>query len=222
MNKNLFIFLFPEREYMKRVDPETRHLLDEAIRRRYKEKGYDFAVARYKNSEINIGEPSDKIIDANITFQQSTPYYTENWEYADFQAIASSLAPDLYEQIRVGGYHCFDCVQKLAVLLYERNPSTIIDTDLTEFFPNRATTLNRPKSQKLQELHYEVNPNFDFENYIPEKTFEEILSTASHVFEFRQLVKTYEHPVFGMAAGIEKLKTKFAREQHSADEITKT
>lgn len=214
MDKKLFVFLFPEMEYMKDLDSEVIKILNEAIRERYIEKGFDFIITKYKNSDIfGITEKTLRIIDADITFEESTPYKTKNWKYADFKRLADLLNPKGYAQIRIGGFHCFDCVKKLALALYEQNKEIIIDTDLTEFLKNRCVRVNKQKTEEQKVLIYERNPIFNCKNYNIEKTFEQIAEFIESPFELEMVAKTYGHPIFGMKENIKNIEEKFMRSQ---------
>ena len=194
MDKKLFVFLFPQREYMKNEFIDVTPFRDEVIRKRYLNKDYEFAIARFKGSRVyGVTVVPDKVVDADITFEESTPYYSKHWKYADFGHIADSLSPERYRNIAVGGFHCFDCVKSLAVNLYNRNPSTIIDTDLTEFFENRCLRFDIQKGQKLRELKYEFKPHFDVENYDAKKSLDWAIYDKKSLF-----LKEVSHPVFGL------------------------
>lgn len=209
--KDLFVFLFPEKEYMK-DDSIVFPYLNEAISKRYINKGFEFAVVKYKNSEIcGITEKPDNIVEADITFEKSSSYHTEDWKYADFEKVTAELKPENYGLIRIGGYHCLDCVKRLAIKPYKKNNQTIVDTDLTDFFKIRCLRQNK---QNKQFLEYEKNTDFDFENYSPKKVFDDVVKYFDSMTEFNMLIKSssYKHPVFGMNDFFEQKRAALLKE----------
>lgn len=130
--KNAIVILFPEEEFLgtrKGCIP----LFNECIEKRYLKNNYELVVVRYKGYRTDytggiVQIPAEKIITANIT---SLEQLNKN---ADFANIAKEITKNQYEQIVIGGFHCFDCVKKLAMEVYKVNPNILIDTDLTEQF----------------------------------------------------------------------------------------
>jgi len=53
--------------------------------------------------------------------------------YPDLDFILSQLGE--IKLIRVGGFHAFDCVERLAKRAYERGLDSLVDEELTQFFP---------------------------------------------------------------------------------------
>ena len=131
--KKIFVLLFPQQEYLEeRNDPK---FFNNCIQKRYLEKGYEFYVAKYKDSDLGfVSLTPNKIIEANITFKESTPYFTQNWQYANFKDLAQKLNLSGNDNVVVGGFHCYDCVEKFAKEIYSLNQNTMIDSDLTELF----------------------------------------------------------------------------------------
>lgn len=136
--RKLFILLFPQKEYVKGYfTDEDISIFNECIRTRYIEKGYEFCVANFKGSDLGIVALNpDKIANADITFEESSPYTCKDWRYADFNDLAKKIQAEKYSNVVVGGFHCYDCVEKLAKEIYSINTNIIIDTDLTENFRN--------------------------------------------------------------------------------------
>ena len=131
--KKIFVLLFPQQEYLEeRNDPKP---FNNCIQKRYLKKGYEFYVAKYKDSDLGfVSLAPNKIIEANITFKESTPYFTQNWQYANFKDLAQKLNLSGNDNVVVGGFHCYVCVEKFAKEIYSLNQNTMIDSDLTELF----------------------------------------------------------------------------------------
>lgn len=64
--KKVFVILFPQKEYLgTRLNLNNIHLFNDCIRRRYINKGYQFFVVKFKESDLGIIKLGpDKIIDA--------------------------------------------------------------------------------------------------------------------------------------------------------------
>lgn len=132
--KKLFVLLFPQDEYFGQ-DIRKPEKFNECIQKRYIDKGYEFCVVNYKGSTSNyIKIAPHKIIEADITFHESSPYFTKDFRYANFEQIADSLQANEYSKIVISGFHCYSCVQQLAEAVYSLNQKTGVDTDLTESF----------------------------------------------------------------------------------------
>ena len=55
-------------------------------------------------------------------------------QYADFKYLAKILNIEDFDEIVVGGFHCFDCVEKFSNEVYKINENVLVDSDLTEMF----------------------------------------------------------------------------------------
>lgn len=128
--KKAIVILFPEDEYLKK---SCIPLFNECIEKRYLKNNYELIVVRYKGYRqdytggiVNLN--ADKIITADITSLEQLN------KYADFENIAKEITKVQYKQIVIGGFHCFDCVKKLAMEVYKLNANVLIDSDLTEKF----------------------------------------------------------------------------------------
>lgn len=193
--KKTIVILFPQKEYLLSSQKDVS-LFNDCIKQRYLDNDYELVVVKYKGSDLGIItlEPK-KIIDANITFKQSLKEGSEDWQYADFKKLASILCEEEYSRIIIGGFHCFDCVEKFANEVYKINPNTIVDKDLTEVFWSVS---------KYQD-------NWDIKNYNAQQNFENILYAdrfAPPDF-MRRLLKKYENPIWGIKSEyLEKIKEK--------------
>ena len=201
--KNLFILLFPQKEYVTGYfTEEDISLFNDCIKKRYIDKGYDFCVAAFKNSDLGIvGFNPNKVVGADITFEESSPYTCKNWKYADFKNLAEKVDVDKYANIVVGGFHCYDCVEKLANEIYAVNKNVIVDTDLTEMFRNSYRYEERFNIEKF-------NPDLKLKRihndcYIPLSTLE------------KQKEK-YQNPIWGISSKmIEMLESRIQEEKEN-------
>ena len=126
--RKVFILLFPQEEYFGSYINEI-DMFKKCIKERYIDDNYEFIIINYKDSINNIiNLICDKCIQSAITFEQSKK------QYADFEYIVRKLDVEAFDKIVVGGFHCFDCVEKLANEIYKINKSVLIDSDLTEMF----------------------------------------------------------------------------------------
>lgn len=184
MKTKAVVILFPESEYLCSRS-SCIPLFNECITKRYIEKGFDLVVVRYKGYRstsrytggiINID--IDRIIDADITsIEQLT-------QYADFKKIAEEINKKEYEKIVVGGFHCFDCVEKLAKQVYKLNRNTTIDTDLTDLFDFASRYYN----------------GWDIAQYKPELRFENSRRLINNKAEIiiDQILNKYNHRIWGI------------------------
>lgn len=75
---------------------------------------------------VNL-QPDDKIIPVGIDFKT---HISDPPVYPDSDIILAKLGNPL----RIGGFHMWDCVEKVAQRAYEKGIDTLVDEDLTEFF----------------------------------------------------------------------------------------
>lgn len=183
--KKVFILLFPQKEYLGTRQNNT-FLFNECIKERYISKGYEFFVVKFKGSDLGIiSLTPNQIIDADISFEQSSPVTSKNWRYANFNIIANQLNINNYEQVVLGGFHCFDCVEKLANEIFHLNNNILVDTDLTEQFWNVA----------------QYQTDWDIREFKPEQKLERVLSLDDYtpIEILKKIKKRYENPIWGMS-----------------------
>lgn len=184
--KKIFVLLFPQQEYLEgRDDPK---FFNECIQKRYLGKGYEFYVAKYKDSDLGfVSLIPNKIIEANITFKESTPNFTQNWQYANFKDLAQKLNLSGNDEVIVGGFHCNDCVEKFAKEIYSINHNAMIDGDLTELFWGVS------KSIEGWDIN-NYNPNLRLKNMIDRDYID-----PSQVDRY---IEKYSHPVWNVSKDI--------------------
>ena len=193
--KKLFILLFPQKEYVAGYfTEEDISLFNDCIKKRYIEKGYDFCVATFKNSDLGIVNFNpNKVVYADLTFGESSPYTCKNWKYADFKKLATKVEPIKYENIAVGGFHCYDCVEKFANEIYLTNPNVIIDTDLTELFRNT----------------YCYEEIFNIEKFNPDLKLKRVYSDGYIPLEMlERLQEKFQKPIWSVSSKVLKFLEK--------------
>ena len=185
--RKIFILLFPKKEYVEGYFTcEDISMFNECIKRRYIEKGYEFCVANFQNSDLGIVTLNpNKIISANITFEESSPYTCKDWRYADFNDLTKKIQVEKYSNIALGGFHCYDCVERLAKEIYSINPNIIIDTDLTEMFRNS----------------YLYEKDFKLDTFNPNIKLRRIFAgdSVTPLGILEQMKERYSNPIWGIS-----------------------
>lgn len=180
--KKLFVLLFPQIAYLGKEWNE-QELYNQCIGQRYLQNGYEFAVASFKSPKNEMSlPPAHRVVEANITFEQSSPYFTKNWMTPNFKALAHKLNPQKYSQIIVGGFHCYDCVKKFAMEIYKLNNNVIVDTDLTELFFG----VRRYK-------------NWQTSKFDPDLKLSEAVENESNGTLLKIMRNTFAHPIWGIS-----------------------
>ena len=205
-NEKVFILLFPQKEYLGTFQNCTT-LFNECIRKRYLDHGYAFYVVKYKNSDLGIvTETPTQTFDADITFEASSPKTLKDWRYADFKFISENLPIEDCSQIVIGGFHCYDCVEKLANEIYSLNKNVLVDTDLTEQFDVISQHQN----------------NWDIKTFQPEQKLERLFTP--HDFTPSGILKNikarFENPIWGISPDtITKLDKKLQHQLEDENEF---
>jgi len=120
-------------------------VLNTCIDQRYRQHGYQITYLLFKDhslSDMIELQPRDKIIYTDIDFKtHTTPlgspsnsgYFNLNEKrflYPNPDLIIDQLNNP--SELRVAGFHLWDCVEKIAKRAYERGIPTLVDEDLTE------------------------------------------------------------------------------------------
>lgn len=176
-------------------------MFNECIKKRYIESGYKFCVVTFKNSDLGIVNlRPDYVINADITFEESSPYTCKDWRYADFKELASKSEIDRYSDIVLGGFHCFDCVERFANEIYKLNKNIIIDTDLTELFRNS----------------YLYQKDFKFEKFNPDLKLKDLLASKKYIplSALTKQKERYQNPIWGVSSKtIQNLESKIQNQK---------
>ncbi len=141
MAKKKLLFLYPIEEYFdcfadKKNHDEIFRKLNNAINKRYREKGYEIYFAVFIDSGIcNIEvREGDKVILSNLTYKEHvTPDENGNATYSDPRSMLLQLGE--VEELILCGFHSRDCVKVMAESLYNLGVDVMIDIELTELFP---------------------------------------------------------------------------------------
>lgn len=146
--------------------------LNKCIDIRYRQKDFEINYVLFKNhkiSDIIEIQLLDKIIEVDLDFKtHTTKQPNGEYPYPDQDYILNQLNGT--QVLRIAGFHMWDCVEKLAKRSYEVGLDTLVDEDLTEFFPGRLKdpdfevdkypTYNpRKNSDSGYELFMEVRKN---------------------------------------------------------------
>jgi hypothetical protein len=118
--------------------------LNGCIDARYRQNGFNINYLIFDNSKIsNVIElqKSDRIIENGLDFGIHTTKRPDgSYQYPDQGYILDKLGET--NELRIAGFHMWDCVEKLAKRSYERGLDTLVDEDLTEFFIGRLKDPN--------------------------------------------------------------------------------
>ncbi len=139
----IFLYLYPIEEYTKMLIHDKRCLLilNECLKKRYRNKGYQVVFALYPDKNIFgiIPTKEDKIILTDVTFDEACAYYSngtpkENFipKYPNEEFLLNQLG-NIHELV-IGGYHFKDCVKRVGEIALSKGIKTTIDLDLTDLF----------------------------------------------------------------------------------------
>lgn len=135
--------------------------LDSCIDKRYRQKGFNinyFIFDDSKVSDIIVLRDSDKVKFVGLDYKN----HVEEKKYPNEDYILNQLGK--IDILRIGGFHMWDCVERIAKRAYKKRIDTLVDEDLTEFFTNRI------KKDNFQEDKYPTyNPDRNscfFESFI--------------------------------------------------------
>jgi len=167
---NQYLFLFPVKEYFEAClnacgtfefrghkPAELIHIIDA----RYRNKGYKINWLLFSR-EDDLSKPDlrqvpdfleieehDGILVAGVSFGE----HTSKGKYADSDYVLDQLP--IHRRLVVGGFHQWDCVNRVAERSHERGIETFVDEDTTELFFGRQLFSGIPlirKKWSLREL----------------------------------------------------------------------
>ncbi|MDH3352964.1 MAG: hypothetical protein OEL87_00770 [Nanoarchaeota archaeon] len=107
--------------------------LNQCIDERYRSNGFGITYITFNGSGIHNSvdmSPSDRILEVGIDYNT---HRTEE-KYPDPDYILSQIGET--EHLRMAGFHCNDCVKRVAERAYLKGIDVLVDEDLTEFFVN--------------------------------------------------------------------------------------
>ena len=160
-----FLLLFPIREYVEAitrsfpssVKEEMGDVFATLVRERYRKTGFKVAMVFFSTiadpqapdlSRVWAPLPiqnNDTIIPCGLTFEEHC------WAkvYPKEGDILSVLSSPI-EELVIGGFHLWDCVDKMAKYAYSRGIPVSVDEDLTElFFYAAPSAKNIPFSREI-------------------------------------------------------------------------
>ncbi len=121
--------------------PTYKRLLNQCISQRYRKNDFQIVYALLDNeplADIMVRRPEDKVIFVGMDAKtHRTKRQDGTFPYPDQDYILNQISPT--SRLVVGGFHMWDCVEKLAKTAYDKGISVLVDEDLTEFFPTRTT-----------------------------------------------------------------------------------
>jgi hypothetical protein len=142
-------------------------ILNKCINERYRDNGFKINWVIFKGhsiSDLIQVHSEDSILQTDIDFQTHTTERPDGtYLYPDLDFILNQLGDT--QQLRIAGFHMWDCVEKVAKKAYERGVNVLVDEDLTEFMSFRFS-----ESSFRTDKYPTFNPrNFD------DKSFEQFM-----------------------------------------------
>jgi hypothetical protein len=109
--------------------------MNACIDARYRKKGFSVCFALLDDTEISNRielHPEDRIIHVGMDAKtHRTKLDDGSYPYPDDDVILDRLGSS--SLLMVGGFHLFDCVDRIARRAYERGMNVLVDEDLTQF-----------------------------------------------------------------------------------------
>lgn len=128
-----------------------RDKLNSCIDKRYRQEGFGINYFLFEDSNMSdtvLLQDSDNIKTVGLNYKT----HVSELKYPDEDYILNQLGD--VDILRIGGFHMWDCVERIAKRAHEKGIETLVDEDLTEFFTNRI------KDNNFQEEKYPTyNPH---------------------------------------------------------------
>jgi len=116
-----------------------RTILNSCIDERYRREGFDIAYAVFDGSPVSDVidlQPSDTVFEVGLDVEtHRTKKVNGELAYPNQDHILDQL--NGASILRIGGFHMWDDVEKLARRAHERGLDVLVDEDLTELFAGR-------------------------------------------------------------------------------------
>lgn len=113
--------------------------LNSCIDLRYRRNDFQIYYAVFDGSLVSDVielQQQDRTIEVGLSFKTNTTKQpNDEYLYPDQDYILDQIGD--VSVLRIGGFHMWDCVEKLARRAHERGLDVLVDEDLTEFFPGR-------------------------------------------------------------------------------------
>jgi len=207
----VFLYLYPIEEYSRVFNLSNEYydennnkrpfdVLNEAIQKRYRERGIQVVFVLYPDKQIHgiVPQQGDKIIYTDIPFAKSSGYNLDGSEksadeitYPNEQSIINQLGN--VEELVIGGYHAQDCVKRVGEVALANGINTLVDLDMTDLFFNL----------------YRQEDYFDIESYSPERFKNHMLEKMKRYgneFAERMFNNNYQSDVYGFGEPHKKQK----------------
>lgn len=147
--------------------------LNKSINKRYRENGFGINFLLFDRHDICSfieKHSEDEVFYSGLDFKTHiTQREDGTYPYPNPNYIVNQLGD--VSELRLAGFHMWDCVDKVASTAFEKGISTLVDEDLTEFFHYRC---------KQDYFRVDNYPNFN-----PFKNFGDDLF-LEHFFEVRK------------------------------------
>ena len=198
----VFLYLYPVKEYFFLVHEDAYYeltgkekplpILNEAIDRRYRKKGYQVVFALFPDRVLYGVEQKDgdKVIYTDISFSEvigSGENVNTKVNFVPKYPSESHLINQLgaIDELVIGGFHASDCVKRVAEYALNSGIPTLVDLDLTDMFFGR----------------YNQKDYFDIDSYSPARYIEylkkQYINMDCEEFFNRILSSRYSSPVYG-------------------------
>ena len=154
-------------EAIKEFGEVYKRTLNLCIDQRYRQKGFEIVYALLDGSpisEVIVLQDNDRVINVGMDAKTHRTKVKGKYPYPDTDYILAQLGKPRI--LRVGGFHMWDCVEKVAKRAYEKRIDVLVDEDLTEFF---GFQIKRPK------FKIDSYPNYDPKNLGGGNMFEEFI-----------------------------------------------
>ena len=195
--KKVFLYLYPIEVYQRVLTFSDKYyiehnlerpeiVLNECIKKRYIDNGYEVIIANYPDKEvfsINL-ENINRIINTDVTFKEASGYREDGSE-KPIEEVKYPSEEFLLEQVGnvdeivVGGFHVYDCVKRVAEHFYEKGIDTMVDLELTDLlytvyrqsyfnkeiynpanYKQYMIALGLRCGERLEEIHDNLNKRF--------------------------------------------------------------
>ena len=147
----VLLFLYPIVEYVEILMTDVWHegmprnldRLNCVIEQRYRQQGYQVYWLLFGQT-YNPGIPNKEALSGHFQFAADDHFVSNGITF--FQMLGGSYPvlmeildhlPEEISELRIGGYHQWDCVDRIACLAHRLGIPTMVDEDLTELYFTR-------------------------------------------------------------------------------------
>ncbi len=172
----IYLFLYPIREYFEEgiIGIAMRHFAEEGhsvkrlsdiISARYRARGYHVWWLLFSGSNKVPVMPDLRRLASHVTVDERDAFFSCGVTFADHvthqkypePAFILDQLPKKIKHLVLGGFHQWDCVDKLACAAHQRGIAVMVDEDTTDHFFYRTSQLgeiplNRPLDEHVAEF----------------------------------------------------------------------